>query len=144
MFKKTNIALMVLLTIITMGIYIPYWFLTRRKGFEGFSDQKLSYFLIICLLVINSTTFFYSFFQSLFLSEYGIAIFDSLETVFTFIGLGLLYFSAFRAKEAIENEFQEEMFNPVLLVLFHIWYLQFKINRLDWNDVASSYRVVNE
>ncbi len=99
--------------------------------------------MIVVLLIINSVTFLYRFFNTLFLTEYGIAIFDSIETIFTFIGLGLLYFSVFRAKEAIEHEFQEEIYNPWLLFLFHIWYLQYKINRLDWHDEQLNH-VVNE
>jgi len=41
-----------------------------------------------------------------------------------------LYYSTFRLKELLEEEVEEEIFSPVLLVLFHIWYLQYKINRL--------------
>ena len=122
-FKKTNIALMIFLSIFTMGIYIPYWFLSRKRGFISLNRNHINYIFIIILLVINSVTFFYSFFDSLFLTEYGIAIFDSVERIFTFMGLGLLYFSVFRAKEVIELEFQEEIYQPWLLILFHIWYL---------------------
>ena len=53
--------------------------------------------------------------------------------IVSFYFLGLLYYSLFRMKELLEERYEDISLNPWLLVLFHVWYLQFKINRLEGN-----------
>lgn len=65
-----------------------------------------------------------------FFTEYGIAVLDSIDIILAFYFVGCLNYSAFRAREMIEDYFEEEIFQSWLLAVFNIWYLQYKINRL--------------
>ncbi len=129
-FKKTNVALMVLLSNLTIGVYVPYWFLTRKKEFEQLGPTSFPRKSLIVLLVLYSCALVYNLFRTSFFTDYGISLFDSLEVMLTFFGLGIMYTSVFRAKAQIEEDEQMSIFKPWLLVLFHIWYLQYKMNRL--------------
>jgi hypothetical protein len=129
-FKKTNLPLMVILSYFTAGIYIPYWFLSRRKSFDKMETNELKFSLIYILLLANIFIFIYSIIKGAIFGELGILILDSVEWMVTFFGLGCLYFSVFRAKETIEEEVGESLYHPFLLILFHIWYLQYKLNKL--------------
>ncbi|MDE3840775.1 hypothetical protein C0966_15985 [Bacillus methanolicus] len=130
--KKVNVALVVLLSILTMGVYLGYWILNRRKSIEAISKNNFipfkwwwacTIYLIISLV--------YKIIGTSILTAYGMAIFDSVDIILSFYFLGLLYYSVFRIKELLENIYSEETFRPWMLVLFHFWYLQFKINRLE-------------
>jgi hypothetical protein len=129
--KKTNVFFVVFLSVLTLGIYIGYWFLSRKKdiirlGKQNYIPFKWWWVFFVFLVV----SFIYQFLGGAFLTDLGLNFFDSLDTICSFFYLGLLYYSTFRLKELLEEEVEEEIFSPVLLVLFHIWYLQYKINRL--------------
>ena len=135
MFKKINVGLVILLTIITLGVYTGYWFLKERKTLKNIDTRKVIpiklWWLFTVLLVIS---FLNNFFGVVFLTPYGLALFNSFDMIFSFYFLGLLYYSLFRMKELLEERYEDISFNPWLLVLFNVWYLQFKINRLEGNE----------
>lgn len=58
------------------------------------------------------------------------AVFDSVDMIISSYFLAILYFSVFRTKELLEGYVDEPIFKSWLLVLFHIWYVQYKINRI--------------
>lgn len=126
--RKTNVFLMVLLSIATMGIYVPYWFLTRKKSLAA---DELNAPLLKFLLVLYSLSFLYNLVRNALFADYGIQVLDSVDLMITFFGLGIMYFSVFRVRETIEEKYSETVFQPWLLLLFHIWYLQYKLNRLE-------------
>jgi predicted permease len=131
-FKKRNVGLMVLFTVLTLGIYIGYWFLKERHTLES-NDYKriIPMNLWVAATIFLSISFFYHFIGAAFFTPYGKALFNSIDIIFTFYYLGLLYYSVFRIRDSIEDLYNEEIFKPWLLVLFNVWYLQFKINRLN-------------
>lgn len=129
--KKTNVFFVVFLSVLTLGIYIGYWFLSRKKDIIRLREQNyipFKWWLVFIIFLVVS--FIYQFLGAAFLTDLGLNFFDSLDTICSFFYLGLLYYSTFRLKELLEEEVEEEIFSPVLLVLFHIWYLQYKINRI--------------
>lgn len=130
-FKKTNTALAVVLTNVTFGVYLPYWFISRRDSISQLGKVQLSYNWLKFLFVVYAFLAFYFVIGGAFLTEMGIDFMDTINIIITFIGLGITYYSVFRVAEAIEEKNGENVFNRVLLILFHIWYLQYKINRLE-------------
>ncbi|WP_060206643.1 DUF4234 domain-containing protein [Sporosarcina koreensis] len=130
-FKKTNTALAVVLTNVTFGIYLPYWFISRRDSISQLGKVQLSYNWLKFLFVMYAFLAFYFVIGGAFLTEMGVDFMDTFNIIITFIGLGITYYSVFRVAEAIEEKNGENIFNRVLLILFHIWYLQYKINRLE-------------
>ncbi|UII56312.1 hypothetical protein LS684_02140 [Cytobacillus spongiae] len=131
-FKKTNVFLVVLLSNLTLGLYIPYWFIARKKAFNEWNQNQINFTALNALFIVYLFLLFYNLLGFAFLTDYGKSIFDSIDLILTSFGLGIMYFSVFRAKEVIEDGVGEE-FNFWLLLFFHIWYLQYKINRLDFH-----------
>ena len=127
--KKINVFLMVILSFITMGTYIGYWFVKRSKDIErlelnhhmSFGTWKLFTGISLVLLLIQ-------LFGGMILSEVGLLTIDSINMMFSFLFVGILYYSIFRIKEVIEENSEIE-FNKYALFFMHIYYVQYKLNR---------------
>lgn len=128
-FKKTNTALAVVLTNVTFGVYVPYWFISRRESISQLGKVEMKYNWLKFLFFMYAFLAFYVLIGGAFLTEMGTDFMDTFNIIITFIGLGITYYSVFRVAEAIEEKEGDQIFNRVLLILFHIWYLQYKINR---------------
>ncbi|WP_108672184.1 DUF4234 domain-containing protein [Peribacillus acanthi] len=130
-FKKTNIVFMVLVSYLTFGIYVPYWFLTRRKALQSLSSNvQLPFNAIVTVLLFYILSFFALIFAPFFLTAYGLELKDSLDYIVTMYGLGIVLYAVFRVREMLNDHWKEEIIRPVPVALFHIWYLQYKINRM--------------
>ncbi|GIN88497.1 hypothetical protein J6TS2_48830 [Heyndrickxia sporothermodurans] len=130
--KKVNIFLVCFLSIITLGVYIGYWFLSRKKALIQIKEKNYIPFTLWWLFtIVLILSFIYQLIGGVFLTDLGIAFFDSMDVIFSSFFLAILYYSVFRIRDLYEDALNEEVFNPVFLVLFHIWYLQYKINRLE-------------
>ncbi|MDN4492242.1 hypothetical protein [Ureibacillus aquaedulcis] len=129
-FRKFNLLFMILLSFITLGAYIGVWFLQHKQRFEEFSQKTKLYFGWWKFFTIFSFVFlFIKLFGSMVLSEYGIVNIQSYETIFNFFFIGLLYYSIFRLKDCLEEEYDLYL-NKYLLFFFHIFYIQFKLNQV--------------
>lgn len=126
---------MVFLSSVSLGIYVPYWFLSRRKNF-GTLKNNLNFTALKVLLGLYIFSFILNLVNTGIFTELGINVFNSLDLILTFFGLGIMYFSVFRARDSIEDELNEKVYNPWLLVIFHIWYLQYKLNRMELRQQA--------
>ncbi|HHY71922.1 MAG TPA: hypothetical protein GX497_01560 [Bacillus bacterium] len=131
-FKKVNVGLVVVLTIVTFGAYLGYWFLREGKTLKvidckGLIPIKLWWVFMIYLIL----SFFYNLLGEVLLTPYGFAVISSVDVVLSFYFLGFLYYSTFRVRDLLEERFENITIKPWLLVLFHVWYLQYKINRLE-------------
>lgn len=127
--KKINVFLMVILSFITMGTYIGYWFVKRSKDIEmlelnhnvSFGTWKFFTFISFAMLLIQ-------LFGGMILSDVGLLTIDSLNMMFSFLFVSVLYYSIFRIKEVIEVNSEVE-FNKYALFFMHIYYVQYKLNR---------------
>ena len=70
---------------------------------------------------------FYYIIGGAFFAEEGANFIDTMNIWITFMGLGITYYSVFRVAEAIEKNMDTKVFNRWLWMLFHVWYLQYKI-----------------
>jgi hypothetical protein len=138
-FKKINVALMVILSNITFGIYIPYWILSRRRTFEKLSKENEIPFKVIKIILSIYVFFFIATILGPFvLTDLGLEIKNSIDYIFTFYGLGIIMYSVFRIRKMLNEYFGENVIKSLPLTFFHIWYLQYKINSL-FNDRGGSY-----
>jgi hypothetical protein len=129
-FKKVHPAIAIVLTNITLGAYVPFWFLSRRKSVEQLFKTNINYKSLYILLFLYIFMALYYFMGKALFTELGANLVETINLWITFIGLGITYYSVFRFAEAIEQELDDIQFNKTLLILFHIWYLQFKINKI--------------
>jgi len=83
--KKTNVFFVVFLSVLTLGIYIGYWFLSRKKDIIRLREQNYIPFkwwwVFIIFLVVS---FIYQFLGAAFLTDLGLNFFDSLDTICSF------------------------------------------------------------
>lgn len=129
-FKKVHPALAFFLTNITLGVYVPYWFMSRKDSIEQLGQTHVKFKTIKLLFVLYMLMFAYYFVGKAFFTELGANFVETIHLWITFTGLGITYYSVFRISEVMEREFEEIEFNKFLILLFHIWYLQYKINQL--------------
>ena len=128
-FRKTNLMLMILWSFLTLGAYIGVWFLKQRDTIQQFPAKLGIHFGLWRFFTITSFVFLLlKIFGGIILSEYGIDNIQSYETIFNFFFIGLLYYSIFRLKEGLEDEYGISL-NFYLLVFFHIFYIQYKLNQ---------------
>ena len=132
---RKSVWLMIGLTIITLGIYEPYWYLTRLQRFNALSSSaKFNQTAILIWLVwfvVEAMIFVF-----VIVSPESSTV-QSLEVIEDLVYLSAAIFAiilAFRAKKilqehlaVIENDFS---MSGVATFFFQFFYIQYKINRL--------------
>lgn len=128
-FKKSNVAMMVIWSIVTMGAYVGLWFVQKREDIERIDgDHHLSFGLWKVFTVVSFTFLFIQLFGGMILSDVGLLTIDSFDMMFSFFFVGLLYYSIFRVRELLEENTDLE-FNVYALFFLHIFYIQYKTNK---------------
>ena len=132
--KKMSVPLLILFTFITFGIYIPVWFLQRRKAFNHLnSEKKLGAGVFIFAIVALGFNLFVSFtlgFIEGFTGEAGLIqqVEPILDLISAIANITLLV-KSFKVRRIFKDHFKEP-FSAVATFFFQAWYLQYKINRL--------------
>ena len=148
--EKMSIIVLALLDIITLGLYPPIWFLTKRKAINRLqSEQKLGVVAPILAIIVLSI----SLCVSSFLCAAGLAIegllenpdeVDSMLTTMTpilcaqildLVAGVILLFPSFKVRRILDDHFNKQLhrgisFSRLWTFFFQIYYLQYKINRL--------------
>jgi hypothetical protein len=128
-FKKSYVALMIVWSILTMGAYIGVWFIQRHKDIERMEgNHHVAFGLWKVFTVLSFVFLFIQLFGGMILSDVGISTIDSLDMMFSFFFVGLLYYSIFRVREVLEENTELD-FNPFALFFLHIFYIQYKANK---------------
>ncbi|MEH7883196.1 hypothetical protein V7654_02620 [Bacillus sp. JJ1609] len=129
--KHRNVALMVILSNITFGIYIPYWLLKQRSFFESLDvKNEVPFRAIKIVLWLYVFFFFGTIIGPIIYTDMGLQIKNSIDYIVTFYGLGIIMYTVFRIREMLNDHLNEDFIKPVPLLFFHIWYLQYKLNRM--------------
>ncbi len=153
-FPKIRVGYTILLTIVTIGMYIPYWFLSRRQALERL-HIKLPYVFIkvtVLLFVFSVLEYFWiasiTTMQSLlfrdilpfennpfllplnpedsFLSEFGFLLFTIVSII-----------SSFKIRNGLKKQLPNQSVNGWLTFFFHIWYLQHIVNKHASSDLTA-------
>jgi hypothetical protein len=127
-FKRTSVAFTVVMTVITLGIYMPYWYLSRRKAIHQLAGKEV---LPIVLLWIALGLYSISFGISvltLFSATFA-DIFSDSDRMMGYLGLAIIIFLSLKTRAVFQQHFRQSNINPVLTVLLTIWYMQYKVNR---------------
>lgn len=148
--KKTSVVVVVLLTGITGGIYIPIWFLTRRNAINALdSEEKLGKgIFILAAVVFTGIAVGSAYLQvqeiigPVFSTnrELVIAALELLLNVISLVVFIPVIYEAFKVKRILEDHFNNR-FPGKGIHLSKLWtfllmniYLQHKINRLEAPD----------
>jgi hypothetical protein len=139
---RTGVALMILFTLLTLGLYVPYWFLNRRKAFNRLAPEGETVDLITFSF---AALYFFAFALGLVsgllrnvepvasLSGYSwVRILDFASRVFVII-------ISFRFKLILEAEYPGHL-STLGTFFLSLYYLQYKINRLgDVDPIAERF-----
>ena len=139
-FKRFSAWFVFIFSIVTLGIYVPYWLYTRTTKLNRISHSKISD------LFIWSTTSLYVFTWVIIFSPLFFEFLDSYigpsqphMTYFPFIELLsniLILVWVFKFRNRLDEMFSNASFNLgiILTFFFQIIYLQYKINELIDNE----------
>jgi len=133
--KKMNVLLLIFLTVITLGIYIPIWFLKRRKAINTLQSKKK----------LGSTVFIFNIaLQSINLLYFLISLTGELpemsreveRVIDALIAIPLLV-QSFKVRRIFHDHFSlyfkgGPRLSGLATWFLQIFYLQHKINKFGW------------
>lgn len=137
-FKKVNVWLTVLLTFVTFGFYLPYWFITRSGAANRMqSSKKLNkwpFYIVVVLYIISLLASFASGFMEVDsgADDPTVIMFNIISGVMNLIGGIILIVQAFKLRAIFNDHFaaKGEKFSGIWTFLGNIWYFQYKVNKL--------------
>lgn len=131
--KKQSVLLNLLYSLLSLGVYLPLWFLLRLKGFNQLNPQKpfkawpLMGVLVISVLDAVLTILDLTGWHKV--SLIGMLLDQLFFQLLSLAGFAILTLECFKLKHLLEEAYEVRL-DPVLLLLFSIWYLQHWINHL--------------
>lgn len=143
-----KITFMILFSILTLGMYIPFWIYKKRNFFNNLNSNNkisnsntnllLSIFAIHTIVVVLT-----SFFNSN--AIFGSGTYDNLifiQDLFLLLSIIFLLYVCFKMSRIINDHFNVR--NSVIgIILFTVFYFQYKINILtksnEINTSSSEY-----
>lgn len=120
----------VILSICSLGMYLPYWFLVRRNWFNQLTNEHhISLITPVVLFFLYSLVAFSFVPVHLFLSGFLLAFMQYIDLVITYVGLSLTLYLAFQVRLILNTYDQNKEISLVLTLFFHVWYLQYIMNK---------------
>jgi hypothetical protein len=134
--KKTPVLLVIFFTFISLGIYIPIWFLRRRKALNHLAPEDASVDLVTFGLVgLFAVSYVLGFYQGAAIEwgqvltptwQFAIQALDLISRLFIVV-------ASFRVKTILEGHYPDRL-SAVGTFFFSIFYLQYRINRAGQTD----------
>ena len=128
-----KIIFMILFSIISVGMYVPYWIYKKREFFNSLnSDKKITNTNIIILFTIfaiHTVTYILTLFINPITNRDLYINISSIESLSFLLSIIFLLVVCFKMSKIINNHFNVR--NSVMGILFFtIFYFQYKINIL--------------
>jgi hypothetical protein len=146
--QRMSVALLILLTVVTCGVYTPIWFLQRRRFLNALdsSEKEIPEGMPIAVAVVWGIGVVLSIVAG-FTEEAGgsgAGGLDALDRLLTLAGGIMLIMLSFRAKNRISQHMLRQGHHTPMsgaaTFFFQTYYLQYKINRLPEHiDVAHHF-----
>lgn len=133
-----SVALLILLVLITFGIYYPIWFLKRLNAINNLqSKEKLGPGVFIFAIVGVSIVLLLGFISGSMERAGEIDTAGGLDAFRSMLNLGVaiaLLVQSFKVRRILHEHFNVHLqrgisFSWAAIFFFHIFYLQHKINR---------------
>lgn len=134
-----NVIITILLSLVTLGIYIPVWFIINRKGINNLVEgRQFSMTGPIILLVLSGFGVIISL-LSMFAELFGEAAalnnyYENIENLVDILGWIWSIVLAFQVQSIIKEYTQRNQYEVGYIgfftFLFGIYYLQYKVNQI--------------
>jgi hypothetical protein len=142
-FKRVSMAFMIVINTVTAGLYLPYWFWTRRAEVNSLSSKwKIPLAAIVVytvsVILIESVRFVPD-------NATGLAVMLSL--LMGLVLIGFYYVLVFRVRAALIEHLQlgEEggrVFKTRWSIVFGIYYLQYRLNQIHQPGISQKRSIV--
>jgi len=140
--EKKSVIGMIILTIITLGIYIPIWLFKRREKLNSLNSKmkagKTVIFIILVLQIIGIIIIFAPFFLTHEnLSDVSMTFkkFENYQSWVSFFAALAVLKASFDIRSIIRDHFNTQL-SGAGTFFFTIFYLQYKINQLTQSETA--------
>ncbi len=143
---KKSVWLVILLSIVTLGTYIPYWLYQRLDAFNQLkSREKLDKTIVTAVLAMYCfTTVLYictSIYELFYPGNLVFEKIDQVGRVIDFVSSITMLYLTFIVRKIIEDNFKTKL-SGVATFFFSIYYLQFRINKeLSKSEQGESIKV---
>lgn len=131
--RKTSVPLIVLLSLITMGVYYPVWFILQMDSFNAMNSKvklkKGAFITVIILFVLSVAAAFASIGLEGNSDADSARALDLMSRFFNIAGGLILLVESFRVKKILSEHFNAKL-SGIATFFFNVLYLQYKINRL--------------
>lgn len=130
--KRSSVVATILLSIVTLGIYYIYWLYTRTASINMVCQNKISNGFIILAIISFVASFCSGFAQGLYPESQQIEMATAIiNIVATIISIVWLFSVRSRLNDmTFSKRGDTNWAGPILTFFFQIYYLQYKINRI--------------
>ena len=130
--QKQSVLLNLWLCLITLGVYMPIWFLRRREGFDALGPVSLKAWPLWVALAISVLDAVLTGLDMAGLHKVtliGMLLDQLCFQLLSLAGFAILTIESFKLKRQLEAAYGVQL-DSLLLLFFTIWYLQHWINHL--------------
>lgn len=130
--RFTSVWIMVLLSVLTFGMYLPYWLLSRRKEINRIAKKvviKKAIPLFILISYFCSALIFTI--GQLLINEIAIMLYEYIDILITYFGVIFIIYYSFKIRLILLKTAEDDEFSisKILTFFFAIFYLQHQINK---------------
>jgi len=127
--EKKSVLLLIVLIIVTLGIYVPIWFGKLKKTLDGFKTKQKANGNLINFLLVLSILEVVIIIPSVFSPSL-----DLVSSILNLTSSIIVLVLAFQFKNILNEYFNKIQnknvsFSGIATFFFTIFYLQYKINR---------------
>lgn len=130
--KKQSVLLNLFFCLITLGVYMPIWFLRRRESFNSLGEPSLKAWPLWAALAIAGLDAVLTVLDMAGLHKVtliGMLLDQIFFQLLSLAGFAILTIASFKLKRLLEEAYPVHL-DSLLLLFFTVWYLQHWINHL--------------
>lgn len=134
--RKKSVLLIILLTLITYGIYQPIWFLKQKNAINNLkSKEKLTNTLFILVIILYAVSALFLFIYLFPYDTTSPLVIELIDNLINLTGAIIILVMSFKVRRILHQYFNVVLkrnikFSKIYTFLFGIYYLQYKINRI--------------
>ncbi|WP_280771163.1 hypothetical protein [Salipaludibacillus daqingensis] len=135
-FKKASVFLRVIISLVTYGVYLPYWFISRSKAINERAGQEMIPLVMpyIVLVIYSIQACFYTSAYFIDYSDQLKSTVDVIDTPLTYGGMAVIVYLSFVTRKIFNDTFETKKTRFVWTLLFGPFYLQYKVNKEYYSD----------
>ncbi|ASB91512.1 hypothetical protein OZL92_05980 [Bacillus sonorensis] len=128
--KSKSMISVFVLCVVTLGIYIPYWFLSRKKVFELLPYLDIPYTTLKVMIVYHLCTIPLRISAAIVFTEMHYSLFLLLHRITIILSAAVLIYCALSVTAAINKlSGDEPKKGTVFAFLLNVFYIQHRINK---------------